>query len=306
MIHFEIIGQLSLEIPPSSPRPAYLSAASGLVRQRDTLYVIADDEHHLGIFPELATRPGQLLRIVDGDLPADKDERKAQKPDFEALTILPAFGNYSHGALLAFGSGSKRERRRGCLFALGAGGEVIGRPHLIDFTDTYKVLKKQFDDLNIEGAAVVGDEFILLQRGNKGQRQNAVIRYTLAPLLAALAESNTVALEPDTIVHHTLGDAHGVPLCFTDLTALPGGELMFTAVAEDTDNSIQDGPCVGAAIGLIDREGGLQQIELLAHPHKIEGLHAWREGNAIQLLAVTDADNPAVPAAVLRAAWRLS
>ena len=72
------------------------------------MYVIADDEHHLGVFSTGDHRKaGRLLRLRRGTLPLDTSARKRRKPDFEALVALPPFGAYPNGALFALGSGSK-------------------------------------------------------------------------------------------------------------------------------------------------------------------------------------------------------
>ncbi len=60
---------------------AHLSAASGLVRVGERLYVVADDEVHLGVFDSSAMHaPGALLRLLEGDLPHDKGARKKPSP----------------------------------------------------------------------------------------------------------------------------------------------------------------------------------------------------------------------------------
>ena len=41
-----------------------------------------------------------------------------------------------------------------------------------------------------------------------------------------------------------LGAVDGVPLSLTDGAPLPGGEWLFSAVAEDTSDSVADGACV--------------------------------------------------------------
>ena len=86
--------------------PAKLSAASGLVRLGNRLYVVADDELSLGVFDLSNDEAGRLVRIFEGELPASHDERKAAKPDLESLTMLPAFDGCPYGALMAIGSGS--------------------------------------------------------------------------------------------------------------------------------------------------------------------------------------------------------
>lgn len=307
MIDFKPVRDLSLHAAAKAGRPPYLSAASGLVQAGAFLYVVADDEHHLGIFPRSGGAPGALLRIFAGDLPLDKGHRKRRKRDLEALTRLPPFPGYAAGALMALGSGSKRNRRTGAVLALDAQGAVVGPPRLIDLTGLHKALKDRFDDLNIEGAAVTGDQLLLLQRGNKGDASNACIRFGLGAMLAALTAGDALAEQPPSDVRgYDLGEIAGVPLCFTDCAVLPTGDLIFTAVAENTEDSYHDGACAGAAIGSLSRDGSLHALERLAHPYKVEGIHATLERDRIRLLAVTDADDVNIPATLLCAEFRAS
>lgn len=64
-------------------------------------------------------------------------ERNATKPDLEALLHLPAFADYSYGALLAVPSGSTSQRCRGALLRLDAQGAISGAPERIDFSGRY-------------------------------------------------------------------------------------------------------------------------------------------------------------------------
>jgi hypothetical protein len=285
---------LDLAAPPGPGRPAYLSAASGLVWAGAHLYVVADDELHLGIFGAADARPGRLLTLFAGTLPDAPTERKARKPDLEALTLVPAFGAYPHGALLALGSGSTRARRRGVLLALDADASVHGEPRTCDLSGLFAVLDARFDTPNIEGAFVSGDELCLLQRGNRRVVQNAIVRFPLAAALAAIQSGTHV--EPVAVHAFDLGKVGAIPLCFTDGAALPGGDFVFSAVAEDTPDAYRDGPCSGAAIGIATRDGVLRRLVRLDATHKIEGIAARVDDDAVRLLLVTDADDPAVPA----------
>ena len=72
MIDAAPLRTLTLLEPSRPGRPAHVSAASGLVRVGERLYVIADDENHLAAFPRHGTQPGSLVRIFAGTLPAPR------------------------------------------------------------------------------------------------------------------------------------------------------------------------------------------------------------------------------------------
>lgn len=284
--------------------PAFLSAASGLVRIGAYLYVIADDELDLGVFPARGRKAGRLHTLFKGVLPLTKKARKKHKPDLEALALLPPTRAYRHGALLVLGSGSHGNRRRAALVHLDADGAIVGlgagggKPDVLDLTPLYRPLEASLQKLNIEGALVCGQDLLLFQRGNKGG-PNAVIRTKLAPALAALRKgTGRVSF---TIQPHELGDIDGVPLGFTDAAPLPGGAILFTAAAEATGNAYDDGPCRGSAIGLLDGRGRLKWLKRLKGRIKVEGVHATCDGNTIEILLVSDADNASVPAGLFRA-----
>src|SRR5687767_8117446 len=137
-----------------------MGAASGVVRRGDFAYVIADDELGLGIFQISGTEAGEVKSVLPGSLPAEESERKGAKPDLEALTALPPFGDTPYGGLLGLGSGSDSEgkRDRGFFWAFGADGSLEGEPRVIDLSPLYGMLRDKLGGLNVEGAAVLGEE----------------------------------------------------------------------------------------------------------------------------------------------------
>ncbi len=84
----------------------------------------------------------------------------------------------------------------------------------------------------------------------------------------------------------------GVPFAFTDGAALGDGSWVFSAVAEDRDDSYDDGPCVAAAIGICGSDDARRSFELLEPTRKIEGIEASVNGATALLSLVTDADDP--------------
>jgi hypothetical protein len=198
------------------------------------------------------------------------------------------------------GSGSRPNRRTGAIIGLDGEGRIQGSSQAVDLSPIFDSLQGLFHALNIEGAVVSGDELRLLQRGNKRHSQNAVIRFQLSNFLLSLSSKRAEPIRPSSIATFELGEIDGVPLGFTDGSALPNGSIVFTAVAEDTDNAYNDGRCTGAAVGIADGDE-LLCLYRLAEPLKVEGVHATREGDAVRLLLVTDADDPAIPASLFSA-----
>jgi hypothetical protein len=281
MIRLRKLRELRLREPAPDGR-RHLSAASGLVCAGEYLYVVADDELHLGVFPARGATPGELLRLFPGELPAGHAARKAAKPDLEALAMLP------DGALLALGSAATPRRERGAVLPLERNGEIAGPPRILDLARLAAALRVALGDVNIEGAVAAGDRLLLLQRGHRHAR-NALVGASLDAVLGRA--------EPRLVVRDvSLGNLDGIPLGFTDGALLPDGTLAFSAVAEDTASSYDDGPCTGAALGILSPEGEVLQLERLATPAKIEGIAVLAAGAALDLLLVTDADDATIPA----------
>ncbi len=300
MLETRIIRELFINDAACSAGQAHLSAASGLVKLGNRLYVVADDEHHLAVFDLSNHEPGQRVPIFDGTLPLRRKARKAAKPDCEALVVLPAFAGCAHGALMAMGSGSRRSRHRAALLALDADANIHGPTRTIDLTPLLTPLHELIPDLNIEGAFVQGDAFSLLQRGNSGSAMNARIDFSWPLLQAWLAEAGA-APEPAAIARFALGAIDNVALSFTDGAPLSGGDWLFSAAAEDTSDTYNDGRCVGSAIGLVDAGGTIRWKERLSLNCKVEGIAVAASGKTIDLLLVTDADDRRQPAQLLSA-----
>lgn len=295
----ELLRALSVE-PQAHPRgQPHLSAASGLVCAHGRVYVISDDEHHLAVFHDLHT-PGKLHRMLLGDLPLSKEARKRLKPDIEALLLLPNWPGAAGGALVAFGSGSRPNRDTGVVIPLRAGGEPSPRVRRFDLKPLYTPLRALLGEINIEGAMLLGDELALLHRGVTGRSDNAVVRYRLAELLATMA-GERAEVSPRSLRRYALGGIDGVALGFTDAAALPGGGWVFCAAAENTADSYADGPCLGAAVGVVDAHGDLQALHRLQPSLKVEGIDVQADADGMDICLVTDADDPSLSSQLLRA-----
>ena len=292
-------------IDPAGASPR-LSAASGLVTRQGRAYVVVDDERHLAVFD--ANGVGRWLRLFGGELPDDAARRKADKPDLETLIELPASEALPFGSLLGLASGSRPNRHAAVVLAFDAAGEVTGAPRHLDLTPLYAPLRQRFGELNIEGGLVLGDTFMLLQRANRGEARNLCIRFAWREVQAWLMNHRMATPQVLAFDDHDLGHMDGVPLGFTDAAAVPGGHWLFCAVAEDTSDSYQDGPCAGTAIGCVDAIGTMRSLWRLSGNWKAEGLAAalGADGDSLALTLVTDADDRARNAMLLTVRMSLS
>ncbi len=274
--------------PLTLARGAHVSAASGLVCADGRAWVIADDLLHLACFRDLAS-PGELRRLLPGRLPREPGARKAAKPDFECLFAW-------RGGLVALGSGSRPQRETGVWITP----RGVQR---FDLASVYAPLRERLGAINIEGAFVQDGQWALLQRGVAGGAPNAVARWPLQVLEHLIAGTRDM-VAPHSLHEMPLGTLDGVALAFTDGSALEAGHWLFTAAAEDTRDSYLDGDCRGSVVGLVDPNGRVLLQRRLPGRAKVEGIAAQRNGEgSLQLALVTDGDDPAQPAWLLRARW---
>jgi hypothetical protein len=304
----ELVRELDLA-PGTHPHDnLWLHATSGLVCIGNNAYVVADDEHHLGHFRLDSAAPVDLLRLFRGKLPRDKGKRKKAKPDLECLVRLPPLELYPHGALLALGSGSRATRNRGTLLGLDKDGTVLGLPLQLDLTALYAPLQQQFAGLNVEGAFVTDTSLHLLQRGNKDSA-NARISFDWRAVEDWLMDDGVAAPQAASVQMIDLGLADGVPLTPTDATRLADDHWLFCAVAENTADSYEDGACLASLLGIADAHGRVLRTWHLHGNPKVEGVAlepGCDPGSAkLQVLLVTDADDPRRPSQLLRASVQL-
>jgi hypothetical protein len=264
-------------------RTLEVSAASGLVLRDGSFHVVADDENALFVF---GTDAGsRRIPLLPGELPLEHAARKAHKPDFEILVDVPGHG------LLALGSGSRPTRERAVLV------DPRERTAVIDTAPLCAALRGTFAELNLEGGVLLGDELILVQRGNRSDRRTALVGIAKRDLDHALASRQFALRRSPRIVDLDLGGHDGVPWTCTDLAVLADGDLLACAVLEDTADAYRDGPCLGSALVRIAPDGVPRWHRRLATASKIEGIAV--DGEFVWL--VSDADDRAVPSQLLRA-----
>ena len=295
-MHLTHIRDLAVAAPLPSGH-SFLSAASGMVVRGSTLWVVADDAQCLAVFDLSGAEPGRLIPLFADDLPKDAAQRKRVKPDFEILLALPA----AEGCrLLALGSGSTARRMRGVLVELyGTSESAHVRP--LDLGPLFAALAPLVPQVNLEGAVLRGEHLLLFNRGTMAAPASQVLEVPLAAVLAGGPVAATLRAEL------TLPRCDGVPLTVTDACGLDDGRFLLSAVAEATADSYADGALVGAAIVELNADFSVCAVEPLDPVLKVEGLSARVTADGVQLLCVTDADDPerasGVYGGVLQRGW---
>jgi hypothetical protein len=272
-----------------------VAAASGIAVRGDALYVLADDELELRVYDRTGTRRS-IHVLLEGTLPEQEAARKAAKPDFEALLSLPGDN------LLALGSGSTSLRQRAVWLDLHS---PSARPRSIDLGPLYARLRGELPELNIEGAALLDDRLLLGSRGNGQRHEDALIELDWPSFVDAVHRTGRAPAESFRCIHAIqLGEVAAQPLSLTDLTTADG-RLFFSAAAEASPNTYDDGVCVGSAIGILSRTGQVEDcVQVISPVLKIEGLWATPSCGAYELLLVADPDDRAARAPLLAATYR--
>lgn len=266
-----------------------IQAASGLVKQSDTFYVIADDELSLVAFNLSEKLTGYLLPLLPGALPTNPQERKKLKPDWEGLVYFPS--KVGKEGLLTLPSGSKPNRQFGFFLEINANKPSF--PKQIDFSLLYQKLQNEFAELNIEGGLVTDSILKVFQRGNGSAGQNAIIDLELQGIITDINTSGSI--QASRILNSTsydLGNLNGSRLSFTDACMTNDNQIFFLAVAEQTLSTYDDGEYKGAVLGRIDKTGQVIGVHELDCPYKPEGLWIEHKSDRYEIYVVTDADDP--------------
>lgn len=274
-------------------------AASAIAPFGDGWLIVQDDATHAAWWRPGSVTPVRVVEPVGGlDVFSSAAGTKHLKPDFEAACAVPG------GGVLLLGSGSSPARTRASLVRPGAAAVVA------DLRPVYQAVAAALglrdDQLNLEGACLIGGRLRWFQRGNPtAGTPTACVDLDVAALLAAVhGDGPPEKIDIEGVRRYDLGAVVGVALAVTDAVALAGGRVLVSAAAEDTPNAIDDGPVTGSALALLD--DGDPVLAEIPGAEKVEGL-AVREitADGVRLHAVVDADDPDVPSRrlALRLRW---
>ncbi|MGI8727266.1 MAG: DUF6910 family protein, partial [Solirubrobacterales bacterium] len=156
----------------------------------------------------------------------------------------------------------------------------------------YELLRSELGEINIEGAAVIGDRLRLLNRGNKGGA-NAVCDLSLEQVERSL--HSDLEIDPHEVLDvqpYELGELNGVPIYFSDGAPMPDGRVVFTASAERDDPAEGEDEIEGSVVGVIEADGSVRRLRTIDRRWKVEGVHATIDTGVVDMLFCCDQDDP--------------
>lgn len=230
---------------------AGIGSASGLICDRDTLWMIGDNSGFLYEYHTLDSKRTvhSLFENASANIP------KKTKPDFEAMTL-------DDRSIYVFGSGSTANRNLMVQFD-----RQTRQAQTHDLTSLYQAMQQTAaigtQAFNLEGVAGHENIWYFFQRGNGQSANNGIFTVTM------LDWQHGFDIQYQPIA---LPEINGVRAGFTDAVTV-GDRLYFLASAEDTNSTYLDGTVTGSAIGWIDpKKMTVGQTILISDRHKFEGL----------------------------------
>lgn len=322
-------------------RPAHVRAGSGLAWVGSKLAVVQDDANFIALV-NVQTGVAECITLPagDGGLRQFDDARgnKAFKNDFESLVAVSSGDNVR---LLAIGSGSTLRRER-----IAVVDHVMSAPkvRVVHVPKFYAALRERREfsgcELNVEGAAIVGDRLRIFNRGNGAEREgvravNATCDVNFEQFVAHLENADGAPVPPLLdVCQYELGEVAGTKLSFTDAAVLtadwasvtgftPGNEylaraqgdsseppIVYAAAAEASPDVVQDGEVLGSVIGMARYVNGkrlLHWANLRGEDGsetrlKVEGIAAGAQVG--QLYVVVDGDEHDKPCELFELSMR--
>ena len=256
---FNYMGQKNQANYPSGSTVSYLD---------DHFYIMGDDASELLILNGELKETGRIPLFPQGE---DKRIDKAVKADIESSAVINRNGKK---LLLLLGSGSVSPHRDSA-FLVDPQTKHIQR---LDLESFYDQLRKDFKQLNIEGAALVGDELVLGIRANRTYPDNY--------LVVASSDVFSLRFKRKILIKLPVGGAGISGLDFDHRRDI----LFITFSTEDTPNAYEDGVAGDSYLAVIpDITRQLGQKELEIHSvTKLTDLNSDFFRQKIESVALTD------------------
>ena len=249
-----------------------ISAASGLHYNQEQLFVIADDSNVLYEYAinDKELTKHQLYPIIE------ENTAKKNKLDFEAIT-------YHNDSYYIFGSGSKPNREVGAVYK--HSNQSVKHLNLdILYPSIASFANIEVDELNIEGALFYKDDLYLFNRGNGKNNRNFI----------AIIQGNNIEEEFNIVLKDIkLPPLNGMQTGFSD-AVLVDDKIYFTATAEGTKSTYNDGKIGGSLFGCIEpKKLKLKYTKVISNDAKIEGITLYKKDKKnLEFLLCDDPDDP--------------
>lgn len=247
-----------------------IGSASGLVYKDNSLFIISDSSSFLYEYHIQENELSKIKLFEDGQ----ENIRKKDKFDFESITIKE---NKLH--ILGSGSTSKREKR----LVYNLDSKTIDEK---DLSKVYQNLKQTAsisdDELNIEGALFLNENWLLFQRGNGINSKNGIFK----------TNSLKKDFETEFFPIPPLPKIKEIETSFTDAIVIED-KIYFLAAAENTTSTYDDGEIFGSIVGRMNSQTfEIEYTQKITDTHKFEGLTLYKKtDNKIELLLCEDNDS---------------
>lgn len=217
----------TLRLEPLSLASVEITAASSLINVNGRIFLCSDDSYEIQeLGPSSSAGPGQWLKHKWRGSPLlsiEPVDLKKVKPDFESMLKLDEHN------ILVLPSGSRPNRTKAMVFNIST-----GEFSLRDLSEFFAHLGDRVAKVNIEGALKTPGKIILMNRGVKSHPSS---------MICVDDKTWKIYMIMDIDFGRVDGIAlHGSELCLWD------DNLYALLVAEDADNSYDDGQILGSAL----------------------------------------------------------
>ena len=255
-------------------------------------------------FDSLGRRPARSARFSAGSSARTRTSASNRNPTSRRSRCCPPFPGARSARCSASGPARNRSASAGFVWGLAADGSLEGEPIELDLSPLYGRLRERAPELNIEGAAALGEQLWLFHRGNTEQALNIVAEVPLRAFIDSVRRDGRIECGGNVRARaYELGELDGVPLTFSDATPLADELVVFTASAEPgSDPHGTDGEIRGSVVGTIDGDGRVERLRTIDREWKVEGVYASIDARVIDFLFVCDQDDPDTASPLLSAA----
>lgn len=266
-----------------------LPSGSGIVAVKNHFLILGDDAPFIYRY---FLKNDSLARIpVQNFQNSGNRIDKKIKPDFEAM----AKGIFNREeTVFSFGSGSRSPERESLLYFPSSRPE---NHQIVSLSDFYKALrtscKTSLNEWNIEGAAIVEDSLILLNRANN--QIMVLARKTMESFL----KNKKISPAPRCYFLKIPKYGHFQPRISGAAAWDGNGNILFSASMEDTPQWDKDGPVIGSGIGVFNFHNGqvlwfdfLRDDSGMILKKKIESVEVLEKSESLAaVLALSDNDD---------------